>query len=359
MAKATWIKIDGSWKKVKNVWIKVDGVWKPKVKPKGKINGVWKEFISYFPEKVFYLSETGSGAGGWVNEIDGKGNFVTRKALGTNSLLGFDIDKDGNIYTKNYSSSSLTNTPISKYAPDYTLIWRGRHDNTESSEKLIFVDINGYVHYIMNNFYYRRTPDGTSAKIVATGVSNDILAIDRDGCAYYRGNTTNDIIKRDVDNDAVIWRYTVPTAPRQVVLDDKKNVYIVRNGSTNLMKLNSEGILVLNKTPKTAIYLGSLSIGKDESPIVTSSDGSKLMKLDSSFNVVWEKNETVDTFQAIGVDPDGNIYTTGIGGYRKYDRNGNLIFSKDDGFRNEQGNQLIRTLVRPMPGLVGSFPNEW
>lgn len=45
--KATWVKVEGVWKKVKNVWLNIDGVWKQRITPKGNINGLWKEFIQY------------------------------------------------------------------------------------------------------------------------------------------------------------------------------------------------------------------------------------------------------------------------------------------------------------------------
>lgn len=54
MAKATWVNVSGTWKKVKNVWTNVNGTWKQKVLPKGAVDGSWKEFMQYMYDYIFY-----------------------------------------------------------------------------------------------------------------------------------------------------------------------------------------------------------------------------------------------------------------------------------------------------------------
>ena len=64
MSKATWININGTWKKCKAVWLNVNGTWK-KIIDKVNINGVWKDAITYnfwissYADKIYFYDLDG------------------------------------------------------------------------------------------------------------------------------------------------------------------------------------------------------------------------------------------------------------------------------------------------------------
>lgn len=355
MPKTTWFNANGAYIKVKNIWGNVNGVWKQKVVPKGNINGVWKEFISYFPEKFFFIKERGTGnlgTGVELSEVNKDGNIVATNKLGLNFMLGFDIDKDGFIYSKNYSASTISdNRPVAKYTPDYTEIWYRTESNIYSESPTIAVDVDGYVYYRLGSQIFRITRNGEYPldAVYGRGTKSDVLAVDGDGMTYAE-ESSSQIQKRDWSlTEGGIWAISNISNIYHVTVDDERNVYI--SSLLYLDKYDRNGTR-LKRVSNSAYGINYMVIGKDHSVYAVSKDGIKLFKLNSSLALVWEIEDAAKTFQSVTVDPNNNIFTSGYTGYRKYDSNKNLIY-------NKQGTALNRNLIKSMPGSLGAFPNAW
>lgn len=52
MAKDTWMKVSGSWKKLKNIWRKTSGTWGDGVISWIKVSGTWKICMEYVADSV-------------------------------------------------------------------------------------------------------------------------------------------------------------------------------------------------------------------------------------------------------------------------------------------------------------------
>lgn len=103
MAKATWINVAGTWKKVINVWKNVGGIWKQKVIPKGNIAGVWKDFMQY----LFSIYDNGVE------------NVAVVKGIGISPYSTFTKETND---IKMYASYTTTNGPEEVSAVTDTMV---------------------------------------------------------------------------------------------------------------------------------------------------------------------------------------------------------------------------------------------
>ncbi|PKM61622.1 MAG: hypothetical protein CVU99_02360 [Firmicutes bacterium HGW-Firmicutes-4] len=195
MAKATWIKVSGTWKKVKNVWEKVGGVWKQKVKPSLNIASTWKECIQY--NTMYTTNYDSTLSTGTLYKRD-----LNHNVLGSVNFSGYadlmEVDKDGHVFML---VSNGTARIIQHYTPDLALV----------SQKTLVASAPHTDMCITKN--------GTVAVIWYTASVKYVDTFDYTLSSY-------------------INRYEVGSAPMSIDCDESGNFYIIcgRSGNSEYKK---------------------------------------------------------------------------------------------------------------------------
>lgn len=354
MAKQTHIRINGEWRKVKNVWIKVNDEWKQKVIPKGRIDGVWKQFMQYYTPAIFYFNAGAGGGGGFsVVKRAGDGSLVYSKSFTGNFVRSIATDNDGNLYALGMTSEHVSDTVYLAKANSGGIIeWSKSSSYPYYEYSSVDVDKDYNVH-VIRPFYERWDKNGTAIPYnVDNYSSNRYLAVDADRSLYF-ARSDGYVYKQSFDG-AAIWSVRVATGPlKKIVVDHNKVSYSI--ASSAIAKISASGSKLYDKYVEAGLELDDIAVDKKGNIYVTLSSGRKLKKLDTNADLIWEKTDVANTFRSVSVDPDGFVYTVGVSGLRKYDSGGNLVMSKND----DTFGTNYREGVCVVPGLLGAFPEYW
>lgn len=353
MPKQTWVKVDGTWRKVKNVWINVGGIWKQRVIPKGRIDGVWKQFMQYFDPAVYYFDAGVGGAGGkTVVKRAGDGSLVFQKTFTDNFVRSIATDNDGNLYVLALTSGEVgQKVYLVKADAGGTTLW-SKTASDDQRQCSVAVD-NAYNVHAIRPYYERWDMNGGVIPWTVTNYyTNVYLAVDRDRSLYF-ARSDGYVYKQDF-NGAAIWSVRVVDSPmKKIVVDHNKVTYAIAGSS--IAKISASGGKTYEKYVEAGVSLDDIAVDKSGNIYVTLNGGRKLKKLDANANPIWEKSDVVDTFRAVNVDPDGFVYTVGVSGLRKYDTGGTLVMSKND----DNLGSNYREGVCVVPGLLGALPEYW
>ena len=70
MAKQTWVKVNGTWKTIKNIWENVNGTWKENVISKLNVSRGWRECIKYGEERLYHVYRGDGTSSNYMAELD-------------------------------------------------------------------------------------------------------------------------------------------------------------------------------------------------------------------------------------------------------------------------------------------------
>lgn len=310
MAKATWIKVSGTWKKVKNVWEKVGGVWKQKVKPSLNIASTWKECIQY--NTMYTTNYDSTLSTGTLYKRD-----LNHNVLGSVNFSGYadlmEVDKDGHVFmlvssgtarilqhyspelvlvsqktltvsavhpdmciTKNGTVAVIWYNASAKYVDtfDYTLSSYINRESINSAPQSIDCDESGNFYVICGRSgnsetkkYFKLTE--SLSLVWSTNFTTGTSAWGRfasylNGRAYFVYVDSSGLYKFiivDVLTGAVIQTYSLPTTGAHVISHDSKYVYLtgsynktVNFSDTNESALSSFGTYVVPGFAGTSTY---------------------------------------------------------------------------------------------------------
>ncbi|MBA9027506.1 hypothetical protein [Peribacillus huizhouensis] len=198
MAKNTWFKTAGTWKKAVNVWQNINGVWKQRVIPKGNISGVWKDFIQY----IINLYINGISNVSW-GLYKSRTQTIASIAYSEQTLnFNFRCDSDGAGSSRSfamYTPEMYDLTSASKVTVEFAEIRLGTSTQNNPLYLIVSTQQTG-----LATVYNART------SYFKTGVSSNItLELDvssLSGDFYIRLNATNTDVN---DNYAHIRKITI------------------------------------------------------------------------------------------------------------------------------------------------------
>lgn len=214
MAKSTWVKINGTWRKVKNVWMKQNGVWKEKVKPKLNVSGIWKDIMSY---GFSLLTKSGD------NLVFKNYSFQQEKTLPLNSTYGLP-----------YAVNPL----------DQTILLA--HGLSDGAKPVTLIDFDG-------NVVFNGVEPSSNAYV--NTIENDVL-MDTDGDTYV--SFSQDDTQIAIRNGVELWRTTDSSTRALLQLDDE-SILSIRSAGTN-----SGDLYVKNKNTgvRTTLRLSTVGAGQ-------------------------------------------------------------------------------------------------
>jgi hypothetical protein len=309
MAKATWIKVSGTWKQVKNVWEKVGGVWKQKVIPKGSVSGSWKEYISYYLEFFVqdydnvYRIAPDTYARVSVNSLSNLSAFAinidgdTLIASGNSSAIGFIkkispsgvelISKvptivayrmfgllDGSVIIHGESTFS----GLAKLTTTLDQVWK--ISNPAGYFNDMIVNING-ISFLADDYgLYRVTTAGVSTKII-NSVDVTSLATDKYGNVYYM---VADKLYKITSDGTAVTNVDVGTAASYPVIRCYGEYIYCFNGYV-FTKYNLSLGLISSVTKTYFVSTGNVVI--NEAGIFTLKSTGELHCLDFNFNEIY------------------------------------------------------------------------
>jgi outer membrane protein assembly factor BamB len=149
----------------------------------------------------------------------------------------------------------------------------------------------------------------------------DAIAVDRKGNVYVTGYVSPSsyaIVKYD-PNGRLCWEHRYPYKIGEpwkncIAVDSRGNAYVSIDQNSRLVKLNTNGDLIWEKPE----YVAAILIDTDDS-IIIGGDNS-LRKYDADGNRLWQ---SVSGAQSIAIDANNNIYTH----IAKFSSDGKIIWS--------------------------------
>ncbi|MCM3560576.1 hypothetical protein M4D57_18585 [Brevibacillus borstelensis] len=325
MAKQAWIKIAGTWRKVKNVWIKVDGIWKQKVIPKGRIDGVWKEFIQYYLSKYTVAWENTSLG---IGESPGKTGVCDLGVLSDGSTMHYFVSSD-----EYYGKVTIRNPDGTYQWSIYTYDYAGT-GNVMNSGPLFAgrTTSEGDVSFATGVWVikkYKRNADKSWSIIftLSYSESESCLIVDTDSVAYL-GHRSARI--RRIQSDSA-WRASTleENAPYG---SDVKNLaiggnYLYAAYRSKIAKVSKDSAFSTVWQVDCGVTIDTLTVAKNGNLIITSDttayevskdDGSIL----NTYTIPFKQNKLISD------QIEDTFYGGSNGTLRKYDNGLGVIWSK-------------------------------
>lgn len=309
MAKATWIKDNGQWRKAKSAWVNVGGTWKKDVMPKGVVSGGYREFMSYFDNLVILLRGNNYNAN-FLDIMDE--NLKVIQSINLNikfnqesvSVGEIATDDKNNIYlVVNFNYTSATFYTFDKHLN--IIRWRSLTNS-----------------YGVNP--YKLTPMPSGEFYVSYGYYHSSYS------RYYNVITELD------NNYNVIWTKTPSSRAYNVAtgnaVSSDGNIYVRSTYDSDSTYRSELRKYDLNGNVVKSVYFGVATSANTvecyENSVFTN-DYSTVIKYDEDLNLVWEKNIGANV-RVRDVDAFGNVYASVGGIVHKIDIAGNSTILRND-----------------------------
>ena len=337
MAKATWVKVGGVWKKVKTAWIKVNGVWKEKAAPKINVGGTWKDIMAYlFSGKIYASSSaaaieitdaiTGSNDGRWPG-------YATSAAA---KICYSPIDD---------AIIALDSTGVRKYNRSGTLLWTYAHNlttmsciavnkdgivaiggSTSTFSRVIFLEANGThkrtedLSQSRNTISLDAMQDGNFVICETSGIALhfDIINVKRTyypnsaylvGAANDQGGTeaflsTSTGKLRKVNSSLIVWEADSPTGKnfRPIAVTNDSIFAAIAFNDKGLCRISKDGVILKQITTTAPIIYDMVATPDNCVYVKIYTDKYYIQKMDKDFNVIWTSAVPISVSQYFTMD---------------------------------------------------------
>ncbi len=213
------------------------------------------------------------------------------------------VDSNGNVYTSNYTSQTVT-----KVTPDGTATTLG---STGTGPYAIAVDRAGNVYTANNgaNTVTKITPAGVSSTFGTTGTNPIGIAVDGEGNVYTANYSSNNVTKITPAGVSSTLGST-GLNPYGIAVDSAGNVYASNFGSNNVTKFPSGGSpTILASTGSNPVGIAVDSAGNVYTANYGSNDVTKITSGGSSSTL----GSTGANPYGLAIDSAGNVYTADAG----------------------------------------------
>lgn len=368
MAKATWIKVSGTWKQVKNVWEKVGGVWKQKVIPKGRVSGSWKDFISYFEN--FFVVLYGNNYTNNIVELRNE-NLDVISNFEINAKFGFSASSLGAIATddKNFlylaftvTVASTTTMYIKKMDKNYNVVASAVISSTAiykitpTADGGIIVGVGTYANSTYNiairkydsnlSLVWSRSISGASSyALEATEAQNGIIFTKHIGESYA-------YVRAYDSGGNYISSYSISKTSYAKIECYNNEVYVTSQSVLYKLRLNASNVLELvwSKTGGPS-YWGVQAIDKNGLVYIKAEGSSALLTVTP--DGVTQTTFTANLSRRATLDKHCNVITWGDASIKKYSPEKMQIATIDHGI----GGTLFG--LSSYPGVYEIFRNSF
>ncbi|MEI2717513.1 MAG: SBBP repeat-containing protein [Candidatus Nanopelagicales bacterium] len=227
--------------------------------------------------------------------------------------VGIALDAEGNIYTANNGSNTVT-----RISADGTTT--AQFGGTTGAEPYgIAVDTKGNVYTANSDAdtVTRISADGTTTAQFGgtTGSGPGGIAVDADGNVY-TGNTGSNTVTRISADGTTTAQFggTTGDYPVRIALDTKGNVYTANNGSNSVTKISADGATTTQFGGTTGDYPNGIAVDAQGNAYVANVGSDTVTRISADGTTTAQFGGTTGHLpDGIAVDAQGNVYTVNYG----------------------------------------------
>lgn len=362
MAKQTWVKDNGTWKKAKSAWVNVNGQWKEDVMPKGVVSGSWKEFMEY-GYLVFSVHRPRNTSFRKRNTSDlaiGNTQTIFQRTFSTTNIPSHTYPRTIDVFPPNENSyiGTSNGNHIYKINSGGDVIWQVSAIGHQPAPQVMA--INKYEELMVpgSSSVRKLSPEGTLTTLRAR-VTNDThrrkYNVDYKGDFYILDVVT--IYKYNRDRSLVysIMATNSGSTPRiNFTIDHLGNIYAAADNSSSqtFTRFDNEGNVLYRRGDKRFTRLVDVQADKDYVYVLETTELHKVFR--GTGNIV---STITLPREAYGGFANGRLRVTKDGYFiYTYDTQSGYVMIDSEGNELATWGDYSSDLSH---GLVGAFPENW